>query len=416
MKRACPLSALGLIMITVVLLAGSVQAQEPTYWGVETVDRARSTGFTSLKADQVGFLHLSYMACDDTCALKYAVRNGTDGWQTQVVESGIDIGAFASLALDAENRPHISYSALTASGSDSDLKYATFDGTDWHINVAESRGQDSFTSLALDAQDRPHITYWDNYDNALKYATLDGEDWKIVKVGSSWNLGFTSSLALDGDGQPHLSCWDRKRFLLGYASYDGSTWQIEPVAASTGMFSSLVLDAEDRPHIAYYRGTGLQYAFRDNTSWHTQSVERTSAGRFVSLVLDKAGQPHIAYEGSTDSYASLKYAYYDGSDWRIEQAATGAGGVTDISLALDREGQPHICYTYTGGRAVKCIYRTTSVPPEAEDLSTALLPEEDGLPTVLVPKVGGPPVNWWMLITASVLLVAGLFLRHRARR
>ena len=43
------------------------------------------------------------------CALKYAFNNGT-GWYNYTIDSSIDAGQFTSIAIDANDEPHISYS------------------------------------------------------------------------------------------------------------------------------------------------------------------------------------------------------------------------------------------------------------------------------------------------------------------
>jgi len=79
------------------------------------------------------------------------------------------VGAYTSLALDASDRPHISYYYDDATNAD--LKYAWYDGSAWHLETADSAGNvGADTSLALDASDRPHISYYDATNADLKYA------------------------------------------------------------------------------------------------------------------------------------------------------------------------------------------------------------------------------------------------------
>lgn len=387
--------ALALFAFLFPALIGSARAEEPTRWVVEVADSAWSIGFVSLALDATDRPHLSYMACDvDQCSLMYAFHDGSD-WRRQVVESSISAGAFASLALDRFDRPHISYSSREPYSVDDDLKYAYFDGTDWHIQVAEAKGSGGMTSLALDATGQPHITYWDNIADALKYARYENGHWRIEKIDGGRSFGFVSSLALDIDGNPHVSCYDYRSEDLYYAYSDGSTWYIEEVDASgrMGFFSSLALDQEGHPHISYYDSPNrLKYAFHDGRSWTSESVEGDDAGRYNSLALDSAGRPHISYHKRVGDENAVNYAYHTGAEWHIEMVATQSSMVMDTSLVLDRAGQPHIAFSCLDCGDVMYAYRTTEPP---------------------LPATGNPAVGYWALVASGVSICVGLALRRR---
>ena len=88
-------------------------------------------------------------------------------WQTETVDSAGDVGWHTSIALDSNDRPHISYSGDT----NSDLKYAYFDGSSWQTQTVDSAGKvGGRNSIALDSNNRPHISYSDFTNDDLKYA------------------------------------------------------------------------------------------------------------------------------------------------------------------------------------------------------------------------------------------------------
>jgi hypothetical protein len=129
------------------------------------------------------------------------------------------------------------------------------------------------------------------------------------------------------------------------AAQPGYAWLIETVDPQpyTGVGTSLALDGQDRPHIAYeYAYGGLRYAAFDGTRWHTATVDGFGpTGIGPSLALDAAGRPHIAYRLDGD-YMDLLYADFVGTRWLTEtvESAGDAGGFS--SLVLDAQGYPHV--------------------------------------------------------------------------
>jgi PKD repeat protein len=192
------------------------------------------------------------------------------------------------------------------------LKYARFDGAAWQIETIDTYGEVWDTSIALDADNRPHISYLDSGYAALRYAYYDGAAWQIETVDSDGNTGYCASLALDTAGRPHISYNDFGNGDLKYAHFDGAAWQIETVdsVGDVGWDSSLALDAAGRPHISYRdnSSTALKYARYDGATWQIETVDNDgNVGYYTSLALDATGRPHISYYDHTNS--ALKYAW-----------------------------------------------------------------------------------------------------------
>ena len=310
-------------------------------WSIETVD-TRPAAYTSLALD---------------ADLKYARWTGS-AWGIQIVDSEGCVAEYTSLALDADGHPHIGYYDSYCDWYNHDLKYARWTGSAWSIETVDSAGTvGAYTSLALDANDNAHISYYELYNHPhgddLKYARWTGSSWSIETVdGGFWQPG-DASLALDGDGHPHIA-YDAYElglpwtiFTLKYARWTGSAWGIERLdggPAAGGAFPSLALDADGHPRISYCGSpegdwNPLRYADWDGSAWNIETVDGVRAA-YTSLALDACGNPHVSYQdGDNDA---LKYARWTGSAWSIE--TVDSAGWEDTSLALDGDGHPHISY------------------------------------------------------------------------
>ena len=75
--------------------------------------------------------------------------------------------------------------------------------------------------------------------------------WLIETVDASLDVGCDSSIAMDSDDHPHIAYYDRHWENLKYAQWTGTSWSIETVHASAYVddYSSLALDSLDNAHI-----------------------------------------------------------------------------------------------------------------------------------------------------------------------
>lgn len=137
-------------------------------WHIETVEAGASGGQTSIVLDEYDYPHISYW--DQTVSnrdQKYAYQD-VDGWHIEVVDTVNDVGMFSSIELDSYGYPHIAYYDNTAYR----VKYAYKDQTGWHTDFVTTGGWDASNglSLALDNQNRPHISYIKYSGENLMYA------------------------------------------------------------------------------------------------------------------------------------------------------------------------------------------------------------------------------------------------------
>jgi len=117
---------------------------------------------------------------------------------------------------------------------------------------------------------------------------------------------------------------------------------------------------------AWWNGAGFDTAVVDGDG------DALNVGRYSSLELDSNNFPHIAYFDETNE--QLKYAYWDGGSW-VFSVVDSDGRVGEFtSLALASNGDPHISYYDDGNHALKYAYvnRSISVAPPRTIILTLL--------------------------------------------
>jgi hypothetical protein len=144
-----------------------------------------------------------------------------------------------------------------------------------------------------------------------------------------------TSLALDAANKPHIAYADVTSDTLKYAYWTGNEWDIQVVDSAapfvydgyeygiTGI--SLALDGSGGPHISYFGRNEVKYAHWVSDTWEVQTLY---SPWFVipfgtSLALDSSGNPHIAYgyyhfDAVYDNYFALRCTRWTGSAWEIE--------------------------------------------------------------------------------------------------
>lgn len=137
-------------------------------------------------------------------------------------------------------------------------------------------------------------------------------------------------------------------FVLPASALDFVTETVDE-GSEQGELSSLVFDNEGNPHISFVGNNqySLKYAWFDGTDWIVQTIDTSSDGdRFAnatSIALDQEGNPHISYFIGCD-YRDLRYAWFDGTEWYTETVDSEGEVGKHSSIAIDSNGNPHIGY------------------------------------------------------------------------
>jgi hypothetical protein len=300
--------------------------------------------------------------------LMYAFWDGRR-WQRQLVDRNDymgrhlgDVVANTAIALDSNGRPHIAYVAGNGpfGWADQNLKHAVWTGSTWQVEIVDDNDDTHpQISLAIDSQDRPHVSYarQEPARYVAGYAVRTEQGWQLEQVDAAEgrDVGRYSSLALDDNDQPHISYEDDgQETWLKYAHKTGGNWQIEPVV-ETGpfinrSFTSLALDKNGRPHISFLGNSEghLRYVAWDGSNWQVQTVYTAAAGALLSgqtaLALDDAGWPHITFVERSSLVEQLRYAHWDGATWQVETLDDKGQVGRFNSMALDSDDAPYIAY------------------------------------------------------------------------
>jgi len=326
-------------------------------WSCETVDSAGDVGkYSSIAVDPTDNYPIIAYYDATNGALKLAIGSGV-GWIYKTIHDPLlgTAGLYASLKLDSTGKTRIAYYFSNLMGADS-LWYVKYvgggagncGGNDYQCDPIDSGDQvGKYASLALDSSDRPRIAYYDGGNDALRYAYEYGGSWTIREILPT-NSGQYASLYVDVDNGdlPHIAHYDSSNGKLGYAVYVGSggncgfnssatkfEWQcdeIESVGAGTHPKGvSLAADGAGYPIIAYQSGGSVLKVARPAAAqgllvgncgpqslfytWQCEAIRfgiGVGLGDFVSLDVNSAGLSTIAYYGNiAASDGDLKVAY-----------------------------------------------------------------------------------------------------------
>jgi PKD repeat protein len=325
--------------------------------------------YNSITIDKSGYPHIAYYQTGnsetDNPKLKYTYKDKT-GWHKEIVDSvAAGAGFYVSLALDSLNYPHLVYGEVFGPDSTDKLKYAYKDANGWHIIILTENSYISYINMVL-YKDQPRISFYNDSANnglgELQYMYKSSTNWVIENVTPKSSGGRWNSLAIDSTGNPRISYYDiysgPVQGSLRYAERTSEgVWKTAIVDGNmidklnVGMWNSIALDTLGNPHISYNVNSGgggsLKYAYWNGTQWITETVSSLKSS-CSKLVLNKANSPIIVYQDITTG--NFEYAYQEGSKWIINNIDTVEGVGQWISLTLNSSGIPNVSYATSHSR------------------------------------------------------------------
>ncbi len=352
-------SFLLVLCISVCLTSLAVSTQHT--WVLKTIDEGGLCGeYPSAAITSTGDFLVSSFANGKLKLLRSFVNGDEICWSEEIVDNNGIVGEYSSIAIDEDNNPIIGYHDV----DNTSLKVARFDGTEWLIDTVdyEEAVSGRQISIAIAPDDNPAVAYFHATpgwtDIILRYAWFDGIDWHKENLPSS-RPPVTNQLSLQfaPDGHPAIAFSDTPLSRLCYLKFNGVTWDNTYVddTIEGGKYPSLGFDNSGMPCIAYYVTKNLEtqtlydlrYSRYDGVDWVGTDVSigivSKDTGYYPRLKFDLDGNPCISYFEWGHS-TSAQYARFDGEEWILETPQQeGIVGLYS-SLVFDNDGNANIFY------------------------------------------------------------------------
>ncbi len=122
-----------------------------------------------------------------------AISSAENTWTTEAVDALKYFTDFSSraIAIDKNNHPHMAYGGAH-------LYYTYFDGTEWKYETIDiSNGVGRYASIAIDTNNKVHISYYDDDNGALKYATNVAGSWVTSNLDNAGSMALTLNILLN---------------------------------------------------------------------------------------------------------------------------------------------------------------------------------------------------------------------------
>ncbi|MFA4985876.1 MAG: CFI-box-CTERM domain-containing protein, partial [Candidatus Brocadiia bacterium] len=276
-----------------------------------------------------------------------SVRLGwvVDGvWRVDVIDKEGTFGEKIALALASDGTPYVAYV------KDNEPCVGRYTESGWFIEVISADySAENFISMVLDSDDLPHVAFYSNTNGALIYSYPSGGLWVSEVVDHDGNVGQYCTIGIMPIlNWPSISYYDSTNGDLKFARKESGTWAIYLVASDgdVGRSAALALDPSGKPYIAYQILTnpveaGLRIAWLQPEGWQIVDLSTNNiTGYGLSMTIDKNGIIHMSYR----SYAAVKYAWYNGIAWGIDQNLQVGELSGNTAITVDKDGYPSILY------------------------------------------------------------------------
>jgi hypothetical protein len=371
--HSTPGRSVAIVVLTVfcggVILAPQAQtahAQTPGDWtepAMISTTTAKSW-FPDVVVDSRGRGHIVWhserrQGADSADLLMYSVGDGTTYSQpNDIVFPGI--GGYTvrpAIAIDAQDRLHISYRQRTDISYVQALSEQAWDASGWTDPHPLSEGQSAYYSdIAVDQKGRIHVVWNEQPTEVQEPKSLWlGTDQGLVRIRSGRALTLTESGPLGGTYTVHAIVEDSVGVEWvgaseGLGRYDGVAWRW--LSAEDGFVYGQVLAIAEDPDGSLWLGSarGLVHFNPDLPEaqrWEAIPVPQDLASESIqTIAMDRAGDIWVGTRTGLGSYSGEEWQTFHNEDGLPSEdvtalAASPAGSVwvgTDLGLAEIADG------------------------------------------------------------------------------
>ena len=203
-------------------------------------------------------------------------------------------------------------------------------------------------AFTLDSMGTPYVAFPDSADNFgnLNVKKFDGTNWVNLGV-TGINSNSVQSIVVGGDGTVYLAFNDATQSQnMSVMKYSNSAWTYVGAQGIVGAIDYPTLAIGHNQHLYLMnRGNSGTTVFEfDGTSWNNITPTDANTDIYSSLAIDNNSVPYLAYTSanSTPAYVSK----YTGGSWTtIGGGAFNTTGSPNLALALTTAGNPVVFYT-----------------------------------------------------------------------
>ena len=335
-------------------------------WTTTTANYVTSSGWgPSIGVDSNGTVHIVSSNMDNK-DLWHSSYDGSTWTHVKIRDCESSQNAVcrkADLVIDSNDNIHLAYFQSIYDGY---LHYSMYDGTSWTNNWSTSSVENDQISIALDANDQPHISYSrDGYIcNAAMLSYYDGSSWSTVTLDDTTTyVGCDSSIAIDSNGFVHVAYRHHGNMDMLIASNISGSWQRYTVhnGNNVGYYSAMAVDSNDELHLVYSTnaaGNTVYYAEGASGSAWSVSNQGNSRDTF-SMYIDQFDIVHISeYNGDSN----LGYSMVAPGASRQSMTIDSVGNVGyGNDIVVDDNNMVHIAYYDTTNKNLKYANRSTGM-------------------------------------------------------